>query len=545
MAGAKSRPQSQRRGVRERGDPFATTGCLRPKPVHPLLTLRLQTPRLTSAPSTSRPRASLPAPPEAEVVDRSPETAEAALEFFASLPGPERQRALMPELLRLVQLSLYIQPNFSSASLSAPMCPTRQVLFFVGHRWLASRLLQLKRKSLHMSEVVRRCMRFENIRVQVQANLMELGAKRPVVEVSSSILRRRQTAKEEREETPPPKLKDPAADKFAQQLSAGRAGKSSLIWLWALWKHVHALLMRRRRKKGELLERTLVGDLAAPFRHWMIFAVESKTESKMITYTTYLQERQMYTRTAMDLHNKKEDLVLDIQVSENSCVRLEKQLEAKRQNRAQLAQRLLDVRPDMVKAMLSKVLDLTLLEVLRMGYLFRTLYRLHFLTRDLAPLLLAEEDSAWRLFGLSGDQILARWVNSQLAQFKLVANEVLEAMSKRSQDEEADIEWSARETEVYGDRCRALRAMKPVTAAEPDAEAALAMAYGAVCAKEALHPVSMWPLDAKEDPKRGETGKPGKKRNKSTRGCEKVPTLFFFLRGGGGVPQRQLCYHVA
>ena len=37
------------------------------------------------------------------------------------------------------------------------------------------------------------------------------------------------------------------------------------------------------------------------------------------------------------------------------------------------------------------------------------------------------EDSAWRLFGLSGDQILARWVNSQLAQFKLVANEVLEA----------------------------------------------------------------------------------------------------------------------
>ena len=129
-----------------------------------------------------------------------------------------------------VQLSLYIQPNFSSASLSAPMCPTRQagsepveprilekpvalkeqnratlyipcktdtkepvqpyripcnkhqkspvqpfrkpgkgedpkssghgrdfwqVLFFVGHRWLASRLLQLKRKSLHMPLDVR------------------------------------------------------------------------------------------------------------------------------------------------------------------------------------------------------------------------------------------------------------------------------------------------------------------------------------------------------------------------------------------------------
>ena len=33
-----------------------------------------------------------------------------------------------------------------------------------------------------------------------------------------------QTAGPKREETPPPKLKDPAADKFAQQLSAGRAG---------------------------------------------------------------------------------------------------------------------------------------------------------------------------------------------------------------------------------------------------------------------------------------------------------------------------------
>ena len=117
--------------------------------------------------------------------------------------------------------------------------------------------------------------------------------------------------------------------------------------------------------------------------------------------------------------------------------------------------------------------------------------------------------------------------------------------------------------QVYGDRCRALRAMKPVTAAEPDAEAALAMAYGAVCAKEALHPVSMWPLDAKEDPKRGDTGKTGKTGEKKmvrTRGGaqQESPSgvfsvlllvfrpsrflLFFF--GVGDVPQRQLCYTV-
>ena len=37
---------------------------------------------------------------------------------------------------------------------------------------------------------------------------------------------------------------------------------SSLIWLWGVWKLMHQQLLRRRRKKGELLERTLIGALA-------------------------------------------------------------------------------------------------------------------------------------------------------------------------------------------------------------------------------------------------------------------------------------------
>ena len=34
--------------------------------------------------------------------------------------------------------------------------------------------------------------------------------------------------------------------------------------------------------------------------------VKPPSSGKLITYHTYLQERQMYTRTAMDLQNKKE-----------------------------------------------------------------------------------------------------------------------------------------------------------------------------------------------------------------------------------------------
>ena len=40
--------------------------------------------------------------------------------------------------------------------------------YFVGHHWLSSRLMKLKQTNLHMSEVKRRCERFENIRVQVR-----------------------------------------------------------------------------------------------------------------------------------------------------------------------------------------------------------------------------------------------------------------------------------------------------------------------------------------------------------------------------------------
>jgi len=247
----------------------------------------------------------------------------------------------------------------------------------------------------------------------------------------------------------------------------------------------------------------LIGDLVAPFRHWMIFAVENRCDSKLITYHTYLQERQMYTRTAMDLQNKREDLVLDLQVSNNSCRRLTKQLESKRQEREQLHERLQNLKPALLRSLLSRVLDLTLLETLQTGQLERLRFRLNFLTRDLAPLLLSDEDSPWRLFGFRGDQVLTRWSNHELAQFKLVANEVLEAMSKRNSEDNAedlDIEWSARETEIYGDRCRLVRNMKQLTHLEDDHEGVLlAVVYGAVCAVGSLpHPVSLWALDEKE-----------------------------------------------
>lgn len=435
-----------------------------------------------------------------------PSVIEGALSFLRALvndPKFLRHRSLLLRLLHLVEKAVYIEDsNASEYPSSASRIP-----YFVGHHWLSARLQHLKKSNISMSEVLRRCERFENIRVQVQGRLMELDQRRTKalrltapVPLAHSM---NQEEEEEEEEVREKEDLDVAADRFAKKLAAGRSGSSSLIWLWGVWKLVHAQLLRRRRKKGELLTRTLIGDLVAPFRHWMIFAVENRCDSKLITYHTYLQERQMYTRTAMDLQNKREDLVLDLQVSNNSCRRLTKQLESKRQEREQLHERLQNLKPAVLRSLLSRVLDLTLLETLQTGKLERLRFRLNFLTRDLAPLLLSDEDSPWRLFGFSGDQVLTRWTNHELAQFKLVANEVLEAMSKRNSEdnsEDLDIEWSARETEIYGDRCRLVRNMKQLTHLEDDHEGVLlAVVYGAVCATGSLpHPVSLWPLDEKE-----------------------------------------------
>ena len=443
-----------------------------------------------------------------------PNVIDGALHFLRAIAQDEqfvRQRSLLMRLLHVLESSVYIldQEDVECKQSDRPGIP-----YFVGHHWLSSRLMKLKQTNLHMSEVKRRCERFENIRVQVQGRLMELDERRRRVSQVNALRKPAPLAhtinqpEEEEEEPQPEKPKeslDVAADRFAKRLAEGKSGSSSLIWLWGVWKLMHQQLLRRRRKKGELLERTLIGDLVAPFRHWMIFAVENRADSKWITYHTYLQERQMYTRTAMDLQNKKEDLVLDLQVSSNSCRRLAKQLESKRREREQLHQRLHDIQPEVMRLLLSRVLDLTLLDVLHTGHLERTRFRLHFLTRDLAPLLLSDEDSPWRLFGFSGDQVLTRWANHELAQFKLVANEVLEAMSKRNSEDaaaEMDIEWSARETEIYGDRCRLVRNMKQLGHLEDDHEGVLfAVVYGAVCAVgsgSAAHPVSLWPLDEKE-----------------------------------------------
>ena len=48
----------------------------------------------------------------------------------------------------------------------------------MGHQLLSSRILELKRRGIGMKEVIRRSKRFENIRVQVQARLMELDQRR-------------------------------------------------------------------------------------------------------------------------------------------------------------------------------------------------------------------------------------------------------------------------------------------------------------------------------------------------------------------------------
>ena len=51
-----------------------------------------------------------------------------------------------------------------------------------------------------------------------------------------------------------------------------------MIWLWGVWKLMHQQLLRRRRKKGELLERTLIGALALQAKGVVVLGEEKDGE---------------------------------------------------------------------------------------------------------------------------------------------------------------------------------------------------------------------------------------------------------------------------
>ena len=96
--------------------------------------------------------------------------------------------------------------NGSSLDSKRLICvSTQRFLALLNRCRLSMRLLHLKKSSISMSEVIRRCKRFENIRVQVQGRLMELDQRRAAVRGPAVPLALSMQEEEEEEEVSKPK----------------------------------------------------------------------------------------------------------------------------------------------------------------------------------------------------------------------------------------------------------------------------------------------------------------------------------------------------
>eukprot|EP00930_Biecheleria_cincta_P094955 TRINITY_DN8674_c0_g1_i2.p1 TRINITY_DN8674_c0_g1~~TRINITY_DN8674_c0_g1_i2.p1 ORF type:complete len:1507 (+),score=316.01 TRINITY_DN8674_c0_g1_i2:48-4568(+) len=475
----------------------------------------------------------------------------------SKLPPPEHENAVLPH-----EASPAMHTAIGEHAWHLP--------FFSVKRWQLDRMAQLEARRKHLDNILWRLLRFESVRKQVQAMILEMGAvaktdpeedrrkkmkhlknlggmetvkgslAAPKAEQQASKRRQVKTKKEEEEEgenshesdkddqgakNPQGRDEDQsanldqmkhnrtpkgyaAADRFAKSLAAGRAGKSSLLWLWGLWKVIHVSIRRASRKKGELLQQTTIYDLITPFRYWTFYWILQKIRDRNITYHAFEQERMLLSRDVTNNEKTKKDLVFELRLSNKNSKRLNQKLAQEREAKEVLQQRLIDARPDLVKQILSKILDKIFAEVLPDAMLHRTLIRLCFATRELAVLLTSDdEERVLKLKPLTGEQFLMRWVNYHLIQSKLLASEVLEAFSKNNEAgvEKQVLEWSQRDVEVFGPRCRIVRALPKMTNFIDDVTDGqiLSVVFGAVSpANGPINPANLWLLDRRDQAER-------------------------------------------
>merc|ERR1719456_1204927 len=122
--------------------------------------------------------------------------------------------------------------------------------------------------------------------------------------------------------------------------------------------------------------------------------------------------------------------------------------------------------------------------------------------RQVAALLQHDDETVQKVSGLPAEDILMRWVNYYLTSAKIMATELIDSAAKERVND-ARSAWSARDAEVFRDRCKVIRSLQRITNLDVDLSdgvvlCALFATLRAEASGGALNPADLNALDERD-----------------------------------------------
>eukprot|EP00927_Polykrikos_kofoidii_P084153 TRINITY_DN8797_c2_g1_i1.p1 TRINITY_DN8797_c2_g1~~TRINITY_DN8797_c2_g1_i1.p1 ORF type:complete len:1203 (-),score=205.76 TRINITY_DN8797_c2_g1_i1:157-3654(-) len=285
---------------------------------------------------------------------------------------------------------------------------------------------------------------------------------------------------------------------------------SCLLWILGLWKVFFSSARNRRRRKAELFMERFLNEALLILKSWYMVVIIKREETMRVNVKCWQEERQMIEMQKVEMQRWREETRQAFEQASSDKEFMEKCLQAYKEENEVLKNGLEVSRPEVLKSALSKVLNSVFASVMEQTSLQRMCQRQRLMTREYSVLSTFDENGVARLLKLPIDEFLGRWVNFHVMHFKLVATRVLEALARARADESAGLEtniseWTKRDGDIYGDRCRIVRSMQRITNFGESIQdgTALSVLYGALTPRsqgvKSLTPADLWPLDERNE----------------------------------------------
>eukprot|EP00929_Paragymnodinium_shiwhaense_P006402 TRINITY_DN10974_c0_g1_i4.p1 TRINITY_DN10974_c0_g1~~TRINITY_DN10974_c0_g1_i4.p1 ORF type:complete len:1679 (-),score=453.49 TRINITY_DN10974_c0_g1_i4:98-5134(-) len=296
------------------------------------------------------------------------------------------------------------------------------------------------------------------------------------------------------------------ADAVTQLFDKAADARSPFVMLMVLacWRVAVGYLKSMQRKKANLTA------ASATYRRffvlWKCAVLEWKMEKWEEEMLHHGDERMQFLGHLHDLKEQRDHCREDVMFSEAEKSKRAKHVEVAVARRKNLATRIEHSKPEFLKQSLGNVLNLVLAAYLRMAGLHRIYVRRSMMLRDFsAPF--NDEDGLSNVTHDSPEKLVRYWANYHVMQFKGVASRMLDSRANALTSGSAS-EWTAKEHEQYGERCRIVRSLTRILGLSTDMKdgAVFAVLFGVLISQEAvpLSPESLWLLDARDPELRAE-----------------------------------------
>jgi len=284
-------------------------------------------------------------------------------------------------------------------------------------------------------------------------------------------------------------------NRIAAATSLARDSMRTFLYVFVLgfWKVYYRQQQRVNRTKTTMIHDGMVQDLVKPFKHWQMAWMDGLVGDQESTHEAFTLEQKMLAVEVKDLQTQQEDLRGELSMSLGTEKRMQAKLDVLTGKREALAAKLAQAQPDLLQSTLGKVLNISFVAALREAQLCRLPVHQGFASKDFAALLSLEEEDVMRLARMSSEQLIIRWLNYHIGQFKVLANTILDAIARQANSDDnrhADPdgggaligEMPARDAEAYADRCRLVRSLHKLRNLTEDLKdsSALAVLYAAI-----------------------------------------------------------------